>query len=218
MGRQRLEMQIIGVVGDVKHLNLRADARPEFYLPMARFTSGGAGLVVRTSMDAAALLPALQRRVWTVDSAIPANLAAPIEQVLHTSLEPARIATVLMGVFAAITLILGLVGVYGVLSYSVRERGREIGIRLALGASQREVLAMVLREAMTLATAGVVLGVMAALLLSRYLESLLFGVKSGDPSTYVAAAVSAPCAALLAAYLPARRAMRVDPAMALRAE
>ena len=218
LGRQRLEVQIVGVVADVKHLNLRADTRPEFYLPLARFTPGAAGLVVRTPMDPAALLPALQRRVWTVDAAIPGNLAAPLERVLYGSLAPARIATSLLSVFAGITLVLGLVGVYGVLSYSVRQRTREIGIRLALGATQGEVLRMVLGEALGLAAAGVTLGLAAALLLSRYLESLLFGVKAGDPATYVVAALAVPCAALLAAYQPARRAMRVDPAASLRAE
>jgi len=218
LGRQRLEMQIVGVVGDVKHINLRADTRPEFYLPLARFTPGAAGLVVRTSMDAAALLPALQRRVWTVDSSIPANLAAPLERVLYGSLAPARIATMLLAVFAGITLVLGLVGVYGVLSYSVRQRRREIGIRLALGASQREVLRMVLGEALGMAMAGVTIGIASALLLSRYLESLLYGVKPADPATYAVAALAVPCAALLAAYQPARRATRVDPASSLRSE
>jgi len=218
LGRARLEMQIVGVVGDVKHINLRADLRPEFYLPMSRFVSPGAGLVVRTTADPAAFLPTLQRRAWLLDSSIPANMAAPVEQLLYTSLAPARIATLLLAAFAVITLVLGLVGVYGVLSYSVRQRTREIGIRLALGASQREVLRMVLGEALGLALAGVAVGTAAAMLLARYLESLLFGVKTIDPATYAVAIVSVPCAALLAAWQPARRAIRVDPATSLRSE
>lgn len=218
LGRQQFEMQIVGVVGDVKHINLRADLRPEFYLPMSRFTSPGAGLVVRTTADPAAFLPTLQRRVWMLDSAIPANMAAPVERLLYTSLAPARIATVLLAAFAAITLVLGLVGVFGVLSYSMRQRTREIGIRLALGASQSEVLRIVMGEALGLALAGVIIGTVAAMVLSRYLQSLLFGVNAIDPATYAVAVIAVPCAALMAAWQPARRAMRVDPATSLRAE
>jgi putative ABC transport system permease protein len=218
LGHQRIDMQIVGIVGDVKHINLRNGIRPEFYLPMSRFTLGAAGLVVRTSGDAAALMPALQRRVWSLDNEFAGNLAAPVETLLHSSLAPARIAATLLAIFAAATLLLGLVGVYGVLAYAVRQRTREMGIRLALGASQGEVLRMVLREAMSLAGAGVAVGLLAALLLSRYIESLLFGVTSLDPMTYAIVAAAVPCAALLAAYVPARRATRVDPATSLRAE
>jgi putative ABC transport system permease protein len=175
-------------------------------------------LVVRTSGDAATLMPALQRRVWSIDNAFAANLAAPVETLLHTSLAPARIAATLLAVFAGATLLLGLVGVYGVLSYSVRQRTREMGIRLALGASQSDVRGMVLREAMSLAGAGVAAGLLAALLLSHYIQSLLFGVTSLDPMTYAIVAAAVPCAALLAAYIPAHRATRVDPATSLRAE
>jgi predicted lysophospholipase L1 biosynthesis ABC-type transport system permease subunit len=185
LGRNRLEVEIVGVVGDVKHINLRSDVRPEFYLPLARFTLGAAGLLVRTSGDANAFLPVVQRRVWTVDSSIPANLAAPVERLLYASLAPARIATLLLAVFAGTTLLLGLVGVYGVLSYSVRQRTHEIGIRLALGASTRGVLQMVLGEALGLSLAGVTAGLIAALVFSRYLNTLLFGVTAVDPATYV---------------------------------
>ncbi len=173
---------------------------------------------MRTSGDAAALMSALRRGVWSVDNALAGNLAAPVETLLYGSLAPERIAAMLLAVFAATTLLLGLVGVYGVLSYSVRQRTREMGIRLALGASQGEVLRMVLREAMGMAGAGVAAGLLAALLLSRYVESLLFGVNSLDPMTYAVVAATVPCAALVAAYLPARRATRVDPAASLRTE
>jgi putative ABC transport system permease protein len=218
LGRQKLAMQIVGVVGDVKHNNLRNQVRPEFYLPLARFTPGTAGLVVRTAGDPALMMTALRRRVWSVDSALAGNLAAPVESLLYASLAPDRIAGVLLAAFAATTLVLGLVGVYGVLSYSVRQRTREIGIRLALGASQGEVLRMVLGEALGLSAAGVAAGVLAAVLLSRYMAALLFGVTAFDLPTYAVVAVSVPCAALLAAYAPARRATRVDPATSLRAE
>ncbi len=220
LGGGRLAVEIVGVAGDVTHNNLRNAIRPEFYLPMMhpRIIRGNAGLVVRTAGDAATLLPALQRRVWTLDNTLAANLAGPVDRFLYASLAPARIATVLLGVFAAITLMLGLVGVYGVLSYAVNQRTREIGIRLALGAPPAGVLRMVLREALGMSLAGVALGVALAFPLARYLDSLLFGVSGADPLTYTAAAVAVLCAALLAAWMPARRATRIDPALSLRAE
>ncbi|HWD00437.1 MAG TPA: ABC transporter permease [Candidatus Sulfopaludibacter sp.] len=218
LGRNQLSVEIAGVVGDVKHNNLRNDIRPELYLPLMRLTPGAAGLVVRTAGDPGALLPSLQRRVWSVDNSIAANLSGPVDRFLYASLAPARVATVLLAGFAAITLILGLIGVYGVLSYVVRQRTREIGIRLALGAAPSGVLRMVLGEALGMSVAGVVVGTGLALVLTRYLDSLLFRVSGWDPLTYAAAALTVPCAALLAAYQPARRATRIDPALSLRAE
>jgi ABC-type antimicrobial peptide transport system permease subunit len=207
------------VVGDVKHNNLRNTFRPEFYLPLARFTPGAVALLVRTAEGgSAAILPGLQKRVWSLDSAMAGNLMSPVDSVLYESLAPDRLATVLFAVFAGATLALGLIGVYGVLSYSVRQRTREIGIRLALGASPERVLRMVLGEALRLAGAGVAAGLLAALFLSRYLQTLLFGVTAFDPLTYAVAALSLPVAALMAASVPALRATRIDPATSLRAE
>ena len=216
--RTPVEMEIVGVAGDVKHNNLRSDIRPELYIPLARYTPAAAGLVVRAAGDASGLLPSVQRRVWTVDSGLAANLAAPVERLLVNSLAPARVATILLAVFAGTTFLLGLIGIYGVLSYAISQRTREIGIRLALGASPSGVLRMVLREALALAAGGVIVGIVAALLLTRYLDSLLYGIRPADPLTYLAAAIAVPCVALVAAYLPARRAMRVDPALSLRSE
>jgi predicted lysophospholipase L1 biosynthesis ABC-type transport system permease subunit len=218
LGRRKLQMEIVGVVGAVKHIALQNDARPEFYLPLARFTPPGAGLIVRTRGSAAPMIPALHQRVWSLDNALAANLAAPVEALLYASLAPARLATILLGFFAAATLVLGLVGVYGVLSYSVRRSTREIGIRLALGASSRDVLKIVLGEAMILTGVGLLVGIPAALLLSRYLKTLLYGVGGFDPLTYAIGAATVILAALLASYPPARRAARIDPATSLRAE
>jgi putative ABC transport system permease protein len=218
LGQRQLPVTIVGVVGDVKHITLQSVPRPEFYVPMSRFTSAAAGLVVRTAGDAAAWLPAVQRRVWTLDSNIPANLASPVERLLYASLAPARIAALLLAVFAGTTLLLGLVGVYGVLSYSVRRRTREIGVRLALGASTQGVLRMVLQEALGLSAAGVTVGLVAALIFSRYLNSLLFGVSAMDTATYAVVSLAVPCAALLAAWYPAHRAASVDPSISLRSE
>jgi putative ABC transport system permease protein len=219
LGRQKpIELQIVGVAGNVKHNNLRSDVRPELYIPLARFTSGAAGLVVRGAGNASALLPDVQRRVWTVEKGLAANLSAPVETRLYASLAPTRIATVLLTVFAGTTLILGLVGIYGVLSYATSQRTREIGIRLALGAAPSIMMRMVLGEAMAMALAGVALGVVAALPLSHFMAGLLFDTRASDPVIYLAAAIGVPCAALLAAYTPARRAMRVDPVRSLRGE
>jgi putative ABC transport system permease protein len=176
-------------------------------------------LVVRTADgSSSAILPGLQKRVWSLDSAMAGNLISPVDSLLYDSLAPDRLATVLFTVFAGATLALGLIGVYGVLSYSVRQRTREIGIRLALGAAPRTILRMVLGEALRLAGAGMAAGFIAALFLSRYLQTLLFGVAALDPLTYAVAALSLPVAALLAAYIPALRATRIDPATSLRAE
>ncbi len=218
LGRREIEMQIVGIVADVKHINLQSDARPEFYLPLERFTPGGAGLVVRTAGNAAAMIPSLERRVWPIDNSVAGNLAAPVESLLYASLAPARLAAVLLGVFAATAFILGLIGVYGVLSYSVRHATREIGVRLALGASQAQVMKLVMAEALGLTAAGVAAGIVAALLLARYMKTLLYGVSEFDPWIYAAVTVGVTCAALLASCVPARRAARIDPAASLRAD
>src|SRR5262249_32422851 len=185
LGRAKLEVQIVGVVGDVKHITLQSDTRPEFYLPMSRFTIGAAGLVVRTSGPAAEMIAPLQQRVWSLDNALAANLAAPVEDLLYASLAPARLSAILLAVFAGATFVLGLVGVYGVLAYSVRQSTREIGIRLALGAPQRDVLRIVLGEALSLTGAGVAIGVVAAALLTTYMKLILYHVGGFDPATYI---------------------------------
>jgi putative ABC transport system permease protein len=218
LGNRRLETQIVGVVGDVKHINLQNDARPEFYLPLARFTPGAAGLVVRASGPAAPMIPPIEQSVWSIDNALAGNLAAPVDALLYASLAPARLAAVLLAVFAGTALVLGLIGVYGVLSYSVKRATREIGVRLALGASQAQVVKLVLGEALGLTASGVAVGVVAALLLARYMKTLLYGVSEFDPWIYAAVTVGVVCAALAASYPPARRAARIDPASSLRAE
>ena len=218
LGRQRLDFEVVGVAGDVRHISLRADVRPELYIPLEAFTPQIAGLVVRGAGDAVALLPAIERRVWSVDSGMAANLAAPVESLLHASLAPSRIAAVLLGIFAGTTLLLGLAGIYGVLSYVISQRTREFGIRMALGAAPGDVLRMVLGEAIGLAVAGVAAGGAASLAFTRYLNSLLYGVQASDPVTYGTASLAVAVAALAAACLPAMRATRVDPARSLRAE
>ncbi|HLJ49212.1 MAG TPA: ABC transporter permease [Bryobacteraceae bacterium] len=219
LGRQNpIQLEIVGVVGDVKHNNLRADIRPELYIPIVRFTSGFAGLVVRGPGPIGSLLSDVQRRVWTVENGLAANLCAPAESLLHASLAPARIASVLLSIFAATTLALGLIGIYGVFSYAVSQRTREIGIRMSLGAAPGDVLRMVLGEALGLAVVGMAIGVAGAALLSRYIATLLFGVAPTDLGTYLLAALGVITAALLAACTPTRRAMRIDPASCLRSE
>ena len=216
--KQPVPFEIVGVVGDVHHNNLRSAPRPEIYVPIDRLPQGAAGVVIRTAGDPTSVLAAVQARVWSLDPDLAANLAAPVERVLYNSLGEARIAAVLLAGFALTTLFLGLVGIYGVLSYAVAQRTREIGIRLALGSSRGEVLQLVLRDAARLACTGVAIGIVAALALSRYLNALLFQVSPLDPMTYVAVATLLLLAALLAAFTPARRATLVDPAISLRAE
>jgi len=141
-----------------------------------------------------------------------------VEALLYASLAPARLAAVLLGVFAVAALVLGLIGVYGVLSYSVRHATREIGVRLALGASQAQVMKLVMGEALGLTAAGVAAGILAALLLARYMKTMLYGVSEFDPWIYAAVTLGVTCAALVASCVPARRAARIDPATSLRAD
>jgi putative ABC transport system permease protein len=218
LGSSRTEVQVVGVVGDVKHNNLRADTRPEFYLPMARFTRPAAGLIVRGSAGSETTLKALRQRLWAIDPGLAANLAEPVEAALDTSLESDRLAMILLVAFAAATLLLGIIGVYGVLSYWVRQRTHEIGIRVALGASRQAVLSLVFREALSMTGAGVAAGLLSAFAVSRFLESLLFEVTPRDPLTFAIACAAVPLAAMAAALTPALRAARVDPAILLRSE
>jgi putative ABC transport system permease protein len=218
LGSSRLEVQVIGVVGDVKHNNLRAATRPEFYLPMARFTRPAAGLIVRGSAGSDATLKALRQRIWAIDPGLAANLAEPVNTALEDSLASDRLATILLAAFAGATLVLGIIGVYGVLSYWVRQRTHEIGIRIALGASRQAVVSLVFREALSMTGAGVAAGLLAAFAVSRFLESLLFEVTARDPLTYSIACVAVPLVAILAALTPALRAAKVDPAILLRSD
>jgi putative ABC transport system permease protein len=211
---------IVGVVGNVHQLGQAAETSPEFYLsylqdpvdwPWRTF-------VVRTVGDPLKLTGLVKQAVWSVNKDQPVSGIRTMEQVLAESVAEPRIYTLLMGVFAALALGLASVGIYGVVSYSVSQRTHEVGVRLALGAERVDVLRLVIGQGMLLTGIGLGMGLAGALALTRFLSSFLFGVRPTDPITFVAVALALAGVALLASYIPARRATKVDPMVALRYE
>jgi putative ABC transport system permease protein len=174
--------------------------------------------VVRTALEPLKLREALKREIQKVDRQQPVFNIRSMEQVFSTTIAPQNFNTLLMGVFAAIALVLASVGIYGVMSYSVQQRTHEIGIRIALGARKDDVVRLVVEEGMLLALVGVAIGLAASLALTRVLSSLLFGVTARDPIVFAGVSMLLVAVALLACYIPARRATKVDPMVALRHE
>jgi ABC-type antimicrobial peptide transport system permease subunit len=175
-------------------------------------------LVVRTANDPRTIVEAARRRVLALDKNTPIYHVETLDQFFAQSVEVPRFITALLGGFAGLALVLACLGIYGVISYTVAQRTREIGIRLAVGAKEGDVLWMVIREGLRPALAGIAIGIVGALRLTRILSSLLYGIKPADPLTFIAVALILICVALLACYLPARGAMKVDPMVALRYE
>ena len=210
--------EIVGVVGDVRDTALNQDPGPMMYVPFAQAPLWGVVLVVKSSSSASAAAQAIRQKVHEVDRDLPVTDIQWMSEAVEASLGQARLRTWLLGLFGAMALILAAAGIFGVISYSVSRRTHEFGIRMALGASQNEILRLVLKEALHLALAGVAAGIAAALGLTRLISSLLFGVRATDPATLIVLPLLLTGAALLAAYLPARRATRVDPMAALRHE
>jgi putative ABC transport system permease protein len=208
-------VEIVGVVGDVKHISLAVPARAEIYLPVSLETWPFMTLVVRGHGDLSALL---RTETMALDPDQPLYRVGTVESRLASSLAPRRFGAYLLALLAAVALVLAITGIYGVLSYSVAQRTREMGIRLALGATPRAVLGLVVGDAFRLVGAGVAIGIGAALGLTQLLRSLLFGVSATDPATYAALALLLCGVALVASLVAGRRATSVDPALALRAE
>lgn len=209
--------EIVGVVGDIRAASLETEPRPTTYLPPARFAYPYTSVIVKTSGDGMALVPSLVRAVRDLDANVPVADIRPMTDVISISTAQRRVTMMLLVAFATLALLLAAVGVYGVISYSVTQRTREIGIRMALGAARLTVLRMIVAAAMTLVGAGVLAGMAGAWLLSRLIQNLLFGVEPSDPLTFAAVAAVLGVVAACAALLPAARATRVDPAVALRA-
>ena len=218
-------IEIVGIVGDVKQRSLARDVEPEIYAPYAQWPDRTMQMVVRSSCpakagecDPLALSAAIRRELRALDQNLPLGELTPLESVVRESVAQPRFFTALLGLFAAVALALAAIGIFGVMSYAVAQRTREIGVRVALGARPREVVRMIVRRALALAAAGVVLGLIGAAALTRVMESLLFGVRPTDPLAFAAAVLVLTATAGLASYVPARRAAAVDPIVALRAE
>lgn len=211
--------EIVGVVGDVKYNGMADDVQPAIYQPIEQAPIWGMALILKTDVaDPPSLTTAVRNEVSKLDPGLPVTKVSTMEQRVATAMAPPRFRTTLIALFAAVALILACVGIYGVISYSVTQRTHEIGIRIALGAQRRNVLQLVLGQGALLAVIGVMLGLGGAFALTRLMASLLFGVTPTDAEIFTLVPLGLTAIALLASYLPARRATKVDPLVALRYE
>jgi predicted permease len=210
--------EIVGVTANVRSLELREEAAPEFYLSALQDTFAGMSIVIRTAIEPASLAPDVRRIVAEVDKSAPVSEVKTMDHIVDESVTQPRFNLFLLGLFGGIALLLSAAGIYGVTAYSVTQRTHEFGIRMALGAQVGDVLKMILGQGMLLIVAGIVVGLVASFALTRLMKSLLFGVSVTDPLTFVAITSLLTLVALLACYIPARRATKVDPLVALRYE
>jgi putative ABC transport system permease protein len=213
-------LTVIGIVGDVRQMSLGAVVRPEIYLTYQQPTPGWPGLtlVVRTDADPSGLAPSIKAAAESIDGGVPFGRIRSLDDVLAGSMAAPRVYTILLGSFALLGLMLAGVGLYGVVSYTASQRTHEMGIRQALGAARRDILTLVLRHGMWLAAAGLTLGLGGAVALTRLLTSLEPTVQAGHPITLAAVAAVLLAVALAATFVPAYRASRIDPLVALRHE
>jgi putative ABC transport system permease protein len=224
-GDDRPWMTIVGVAGDVRQDGLDTMPVPEIYVPHSQFrpfwrdtTLRTFTIAVKTSGDPALAAPLVRQHVGALDAGLPVSTVITMEEVVSRSVAERRLHMLLLSTFAAIALVLAVVGTYGVLAYQITERTREFGVRMALGATAGDILRMVIRDGMTPAAVGVLVGLGGAALVTRLLSSLLFEIEPVDIATFAATAGLLLLAALVACCVPARRATRVDPSSALRAE
>jgi len=212
---------VIGVVGDVKEWGITEKTIPQAYFPLTAILDSpgfGTRLVIKTSIAPMSLLGSIRGEVRGLDSGLGLSRPRTMEQVIADAMQDTNLQTFLLGGFAALALVLAAVGIYGVMAYLVTQRTHEIGIRMALGAQKDDVLRLVLAHGTKLTILGVAIGIAAALGLTRLLAALLFGVGARDPLTFVVVSAMLAFVTLAACYIPARRAARVDPMVALRYE
>lgn len=218
MKRENTPSTIVGVVGDERLKSLDAEPRPAVYWPHAELPFSFMAAVVRTDVAPLSIVGAVRSEIAALDPEVPVSNVRTMEQVLSDSVARSRFGALLLTIFAGVALLIAAIGIYGVVAYSVAQRTQEIGVRMALGATARDVLRLVLGGGVRLAAAGVTVGLFTAILLSRFVESLLFEVSPTDPATLAGLAIALGAVAMLACYVPARRAARVDPNEALRCE
>jgi putative ABC transport system permease protein len=211
-------LTVVGVVGNTRHEGLSQETEAEFYVPYLQSPGNFMQLAVRTAADPDSMVSVVRAQIRDVDPDQPLYHVATLQQVLSESLAPRRFNLLLLGIFAGIALALATVGIYGVMAFSVTQRTHEIGIRMALGAERRNVLRLIVQQGLRLTLLGVVLGIAGAWALTSFLASFLFGVAPRDPATFVLVSLALVAVSILACYIPARRATRVDPMVALRYE
>jgi predicted permease len=215
---------IVGIVADVRHNGITGVVKEKFYVPHTQWHRSVGNpiramtLVVKAEHDPRALVAPVRQIIREMDASLPVADIRAMEEIVASTLSTPRFTGMLLGVFACLALVLSAIGIYGVLSYVVSRRTREIGIRVAIGAGRGEIVRLVLRSGVAMALAGVVLGLVAAASLSRLMSTLLYGVSPADPATYAAVATGLTLVAVLASLVPAWRATRVDPVRALKAE
>jgi predicted permease len=213
------ERRVVGVVGDVRHLALEQSSGNEMYLPMRQCgDQPSADLVIRSTLPAAQLAPAIRATLKPIAPNLAGNEFRTLQQLVDKSVSPRRFVVLMLGGFALFALALASLGIYALISYSVSQRTQEIGIRMALGASARDVQLGIVIQTLRMAAIGLVTGVIASWILTRSLNGLLFGITSKDPLTFLAMVLVLGAVAAVAGYLPARRASRIDPLTALRVE
>jgi ABC-type antimicrobial peptide transport system permease subunit len=210
--------EIVGVVADVRDAGLTREPGPMMYVPYAQAPFWGANLVVRSTLSPTALVGTIRGVVRSIDKNLPITHVATIPEVLDASVAQRKFRTWLLGAFGVVALLLAAIGVFGVVSFSVASRTREFGVRVALGAAPTSIGRMILMEGLRLGGIGLGLGLAAALAFARFLKSELYGVTVYDPTTFFGSAAVLLAVAIFACYIPARRAMRVDPMIALRYE
>jgi predicted permease len=218
-GQQPVWREVVGLVAHVRNEGLEGESRGQYYVPYAqRANNTDIFVVLRTDGDPSSLAPAVRGAIASVDGDLPVYRVTTMEKMVSDSLSQRRFSMFLFGVFAALALALAVVGLYGVMSYGVAQRTHEIGLRMALGAQRSDVLRMVVGQGMLVVAVGLAVGLAAAVGLTYLMSSLLFGVSFTDPLTYAGIAVLLASVALVASYIPARRATKVDPMVALRYE
>ena len=219
LGAEEPYATVVGIVEDLKYSKLDAEPQPEVLVPYKQspFLSG-ANVTVRVTGDPLALAPAFRKLISEIDKSQPVYDVKTLQEALADSIAPRRFTLYLLGTLATAALLLAMIGVYGVIAYSVAQRAHEIGVRIALGATRPEVIGMVVRQGLEVAVAGIVIGVAGAFLLTRMMESLLYQVKPTDPPTFATVAIALTLTALVASWGPALKAALVDPVIALRCE
>jgi predicted permease len=210
-------IEIIGVVKDVRQNDFVSEPKMQMYMPYQQLNSFAPNaLVVRTNVEPLSLAAAVRNAIWAVDKDQPVSNLRSMDEIVSEAVARQRFSMLLLGIFAALAMVLAAVGIYGVMSYSIAQRTREIGLRIALGAQKSDVLKMILRQGLRFVAAGLAIGLAASFVLTRVMASLLFGISATDPATFVAISLVLIAVALLASYIPAVRAMKIDPMLALR--